>query len=214
MLHPESVRSRVTGEIRTAIRSLHFAPGQRLVERELVETYGASRATVREALQALASEGLVTMVPQRGALVAKPSPDDAQDMYEIRSMLEGMLVRKFCERASQSQKWRLRVAVAEFGETVEAGAPVSEVITVKDRFYEVLLEGANSTVLRQTIGSVHARVAALRATSLTSPGRGPLSVEELSAVADAAIVGDVEAAVAANTHHLKMAAGAARIGEG
>lgn len=201
-----TVRLKVTAALREAIRDLTLAPGQRLVERELVESYGVSRATIREVLQTLSSEGLVTCIPQRGATVSRVNLSDARDIYEIREKLECMLVRQFAERASRAQRLRLEVAVEEFAEAVEAGLPIGRTLTVKDRFYEVLLEGADSNVLKEVIGSIQARVTQLRATSMSTSGRGEVAAQELRAVAAAVSTGDASAAVSAYAHHIRRAA--------
>ncbi|NLU71875.1 GntR family transcriptional regulator [Streptomyces sp. HNM0575] len=201
-----TVRLKVTTALRDAIRDLTLSPGQRLVERELVESYGVSRATIREVLQTLSSEGLVTCVPQRGATVSTVDISDARDIYEIREKLECMLVRQFAERASRAQRLRLEVAVEEFAEAVEAGLPIGRTLTVKDRFYEVLLEGADSNVLKEVIGSIQARVTQLRATSMSTSGRGEVAAQELRAVAAAVSGGDAAAAVSAYAHHIRRAA--------
>src|SRR4051812_46590318 len=71
------LREQVIAALRQAILDFHLKPGQRLVERELIEQLGVSRTTVREALRELTSEGLVTVVPQKGAVVATPTLEDA-----------------------------------------------------------------------------------------------------------------------------------------
>lgn len=199
------VRLQVTDAIRDGIRNLSFAPGQRLVERELVEKYSVSRATIREVLQTLSSEGLVTVIPQRGATVTEPKAEEARDLYEIRSVLECLLVRKFCERASRTQRLRLAVAVEEFAEAVEARLPITETLKVKDRFYDVLLDGAASPSLGQVIEGIQVRVHLLRAASMSSAGRPENAVEELRAVSSAAEAGDTERAIAAYREHIEHA---------
>jgi len=200
-----SVRLQVTDAIRDGIFNLAYTPGQRLVERELVEKYGVSRATIREVLQTLSSEGLVTVIPQRGATVTEPKAEDARDLYEIRAVLEGLLVGKFCERASRAQRLRLAVAVEEFAEAVEAGLPITETLKVKDRFYDVLLDGAASPSLGQVIEGIQVRVHLLRATSMSSTGRAETAVMELRAVTSAVEAGDTDAAIAAYRHHIEHA---------
>src|SRR3546814_737946 len=86
------LREQVITALRAAILDFQLRPGQRLVERELIEQLGVSRTTVREALRELTSEGLVTVVPQRGAVVSAPSLAEAEDMYDIRAVLESVLV--------------------------------------------------------------------------------------------------------------------------
>src|SRR6188768_4396301 len=89
------LREQVIGALRAAILDFRLAPGQRLVERELIEQLGVSRTTVREALRELTSEGLVTVVPQKGAVVATPTLEDAIDLYDVRAALESLVVQRF-----------------------------------------------------------------------------------------------------------------------
>lgn len=87
------LREQVIEALRAAILEFGLTPGQRLVERELIEQLGVSRTTVREALRELTSEGLVTVVPQCGAIVSSPSPSEAEELYEARVALESLVVR-------------------------------------------------------------------------------------------------------------------------
>ena len=94
------VRTQVAENLRQAILGRHFRPGQRLVERELVEATGASRTSVREALRELAAEGLVTSIPNKGTVVTEVTRDEARQLYELRSGLEALAGRLFVERAT------------------------------------------------------------------------------------------------------------------
>ena len=97
------LREQVTDRVRQAILDLRLRPGERLIERELTESLGVSRATVREVIRQLAAEGLVTVVPQRGAEVTSLSASDAADIYEMRASLEALAVRRFVQRAGDDQ---------------------------------------------------------------------------------------------------------------
>jgi DNA-binding transcriptional regulator YhcF (GntR family) len=105
------VKEQVLNAIRDAILDFRLKPGERLIEREIIEQMGVSRATVREAISVLASEGLVTIVPQKGARVTAPTPEDAADLYEIRASLESMVVRRFVDRASDAEVEHLAATV-------------------------------------------------------------------------------------------------------
>src|ERR1700744_6328144 len=83
------VRTQVADNLREAILSPHFEPGQRLVERELVEATGASRTSVREALRELAAEGLVTSIPNRGTVVTEGTRDEGPELFEVGSGVLG-----------------------------------------------------------------------------------------------------------------------------
>jgi DNA-binding GntR family transcriptional regulator len=199
------LREQVVTLVRDAILGFRLEPGRRLVERELVEQLGVSRATVREVLRQLAAEGLVTVVPQRGAIVTALSPEDAADLYEMRASLEALAVQRFVQRATPGQVAALRVAVGEIERTADAGDP-QEQLHAKDRFYEVLLAGSGSTPLQQTLAGLQARVRLLRATSLAQPGRPREAAAELRAVVDAVEAGDADAAAAACARHIHHAA--------
>jgi DNA-binding GntR family transcriptional regulator len=199
------LREQVVTLVRDAILGFRLEPGQRLVERELVEQLGVSRATVREVLRQLAAEGLVTVVPQRGAIVTALSPDDAADLYEMRASLEALAVQRFVQRATPAQVADLRAAVEEIERTADGGEPQDQ-LRAKDLFYEVLFTGSGSEPLQQTLAGLQARVRLLRATSLAAPGRPREAAAELAAVVDAVEAGDGDRAAAACALHIHNAA--------
>jgi DNA-binding GntR family transcriptional regulator len=199
------LREQVVTSLRRAILDNHLRPGQRLVERELIERLGVSRTTVREALRELTAEGLVTVVPQRGAIVTMPDAEAASDLYEVRAALESIAVRKFVANASDTQMARLRVAVEAFAEVAD-NPDVRHVLTVKDQFYTVLIEGAASVVLQQLFETIQARVQLLRMTSLSQQGRPRQAVAELRGVIEAIEARDADAAAQACVEHVRMAA--------
>lgn len=201
-----TIRDQVVNAIRKAILDFDFAPGQRLVEGRLAAMFGVSRPTIREALGALRSEGLVTMVPQQGAVVAVPDPADAADLYEIRIRLEGLVVERFVEKATPEQIAAFSDAVERVAALERDNAPINDVLAGKDLLFDVLVQGAASPALRQVVGSIQARVRLLRARSMSCPGRLAKSVAELREVAQAAADRDVERAVALYAEHLRAAA--------
>ena len=198
------LREQVVTLVRDAILGFRLKPGQRLVERELVEQLGISRPTVREVLRQLAVEGLVTVVPQRGAVVTALSRDDAADLYEMRASLEALAVRRFVQRATPEHVAELRAAVDEIERTARSAEPQDQ-LQAKDHFYDVLFRGCGSPPLQQTVAGLQARVRLLRATSLSEPGRPQEAAAELRAVVDAVEAGDAEAAATACARHVDNA---------
>src|SRR5256885_12198463 len=77
------LREQVLDVLRQAILDFRLKPGQRLIERELIEQIGVSRTTIREVLRELTAEGLVTTIPQKGAIVVVPTPGEAADLFEV-----------------------------------------------------------------------------------------------------------------------------------
>lgn len=202
------LREQVTDRVRAAILDLRLRPGERLIERELTESLGVSRATVREVIRQLAAEGLVTVVPQRGAEVTSLSPSDAADIYEMRASLEALAVRRFVQRAGDDQVRALRLAVDEIARSAATGE-VGDHLGAKDRFYDVLMEGSASGPLQQTLAGLQARVRLLRATSLSAPGRPAEAAAELRAVVEAVEARDADAAAEASIRHIRAAAATA-----
>lgn len=185
---------------------MRLRPGQRLVERELVERVGVSRTTIREALRELAAEGLVTYIPQKGAIVAEQSPKDAAEMYEVRALLEGLMARQFAERASDQQVRALRTAFDEMEQTYRASRDPQELLRAKTAVYEVLFDGADNTTVRSVLEGFQARIAGMRAATLASPGRPERSLEEIRAIVEAIENRDAGEAERASVHHVQQAA--------
>jgi len=84
-----TLRLRVEDNIREAISSGSFRPGEKLVERKLCESMGVGRTSVREALRQLEADGIITSVPHRGPTVSTISIDEGRQLYELRALLEG-----------------------------------------------------------------------------------------------------------------------------
>lgn len=199
------LREQVVSSLRSAIFNFDLKPGQRLVERELIKRLGVSRTTVREALRELISDGLVAVVPQRGAIVSVPSAAEAADLYEIRAVLESLLVRHFVEHVDDAGVSRLSASVDEFERAVVEGRDVREILAAKDRFYAVLVDGAQSPTLEQLLTGLKARVHMLRATSLGQKGRPEQVVAELRATVDAVRRRDGAAAAGLFADHVHRA---------
>ncbi|TCP56396.1 GntR family transcriptional regulator [Tamaricihabitans halophyticus] len=200
------LREQVLSVLRQAILDFQLKPGQRLVERELIEQLGVSRTTVREVLRELTAEGLVAVIPQKGAVVAKPSDEDAADLYEARAALEALAVRRFVERASDAKLAALDDVTVEIERLTGEGADTHEVLRAKDRFYEVLLDGAGSPSIKQILDGVQARVRILRATSLSESDRPVQAAAEIRAIVRAIGDRDADKAAELSAEHVRHAA--------
>jgi DNA-binding GntR family transcriptional regulator len=202
------VRQQVAASFRTAILSGRFAPGVRLVEKELCELTGASRTSVREALRQLETEGLIEVVPNKGPIVASISPEQARSIYEVRGALESLAGALFAKYASDEQMERLEVAVEQVANAYDRG-DIGEILTAKDAFYAVLLEGADNEIAASFLSMLQARISLLRRVSLSQPARLAASIEEIRAIMAALKKRDAEAAAAACRRHVENAADAA-----
>ncbi len=201
------IREQVTEMLRNRIVSQEFGPGERLIERELCELTGVSRASIRESLRQLESEGLVVSIPQKGIVVASLTLEEALDIYDSRSVLEGLVARLFVRRASEAQREAFFAAVDELSGVTDART----MLVRKNAVYRVLNEGAASTLATQFLNSIQARVSLMRSRSFHAPGRPQRAIEEIRALAEAVRRRDEDAAAAAAEYHVAQAAEALRI---
>jgi len=201
-------RSRVAAGIRADISGGKLAPGSKISERDICETYEVSRTVVRETIRQLEAEGFVTVKPNVGAVVAEMSYSDAQSLFEIRGALESLACSLFAQRGTLAQKHRLSETIKATELAMEGGS-LDDVIAAKDEFYDALLDGAGNPELTATLQLLHARIQLLRRYSLSAKGRNEHSLNEIKAISRAIIAGDAEGARLAGVHHVAQAAYAA-----
>jgi GntR family transcriptional regulator, trigonelline degradation regulator len=170
------LRRQVVDELRQAIITGRLAPGARLVERELIAMLGVSRTVVREALRELESEGLLA-ASNKGLVVRKLTAAEAKDLYSIRAVLEGLAARLFVENAAPEQLAALNAALASMVSAYERGDP-DRVLEAKNRFYDVLFDGAASETVSAMIAALHARIWRWRALGLGHPQRSAVRSKE------------------------------------
>lgn len=191
------LRRRIVDALRLAIVHGRLAPGSRLVERELIEMMGVSRTVLREALRQLESEGLIDVAPNKGAVVRALTLAEANDLYAIRAVLEGLAARLFVAHADAAHKRALEAALDAAVEAYGEGDPAS-INRSKNEYYEALFRGARSETLSTMIGALNARVQRWRALGLRhaqrSDKRSEESVNGLKAMVAAIKAGDGERA--------------------
>ena len=93
-------RERTYQHLKSNILSGHFNPGERLTEEHLAKKLGVSRTPIREALHKLESEGLIKSLATRGFIVSRDSKDEMEELFDLRAVLEGYLMRVICETIS------------------------------------------------------------------------------------------------------------------
>ena len=201
------LREQVLDVLRQAILDFRLKPGQRLIERELIEQTGVSRTTIREVLRQLAAEGLVTTIPQKGAIVVVPSAQEAAELYEVRGALEALAGRRFVRHATDEQVKALRAGFREIERVgKKRDSDIQELLAAKDAFYEVLLTGAGNSAIRETLDGLRARVRLLRATSLSQRNRSSATIKEIREIVRAAEARDADAMAATCEYHVRQAA--------
>ncbi len=165
-----SLRQQVIERLREAVISGQLSPGQRLTERELTESLGVSRTVVREALRQLEAEGLIEVIPNKGPVVRALTAEEAEDIYRIRAVLQGLAAQQFVAHAEPGQIKALEDALDAVVAAYEAG-DAERTVETKTYFYDVLYAGAASDTLSTMLETLHARMWRWRALGLAHPQR-------------------------------------------
>lgn len=203
--NPVTLREIVLDKLRGAILNFQLLPGDRLVERDLCDRLGVSRTSVREALRHLESEGLVEFADAKGPRVAIITLEDACDIYELRCVLEGMIVQLFTLNAKAKDIRALERALDENREALETG-DLQQVLDSVQGFYDVLLEGSGNRIAATQLRQLQARISYLRATSVSQANRRGASNQEMEKIVAAIKSGDPQAAHQASVDHVRAAA--------
>ncbi|MEW6112499.1 MAG: GntR family transcriptional regulator [Thermodesulfobacteriota bacterium] len=202
------IRTQTLRKLREAILDGYFKPGDRLYEKELCEQFGVSRTSIREALRQLEAEGLVSTVPNQGPIVTRVSYAEAEDIYQVRELVESLAARLFAERASDDQVRDLTEAIDELEKAYLANE-MREFLKVKTTVYEILFSGCGNKVAHSIFASLVARVNFLRKTSLSQPGRTRDSVAEMRAMLTAIQRRDSQGAYEKCLEHVRRASAVA-----
>ncbi len=133
----DPVYLRVRERIRNDILSGRFEPGARIKMAEVAERYGVSQMPVREALQMLQGEGLVTIAPNRGASVRAVDERFIRNMYDIRGALDALLVRRCVHSISESDIFRLHGIEGRYEEAARAG-DIAAALRYNKQFHHVV----------------------------------------------------------------------------
>jgi len=203
------LRQQVEGALRQAIVDGRFRPGQRMTERELTTMLGVSRTLLREALRQLESEGLISVIPNRGAVVRELSAEDIEELYAIRAVLEGLAARSFAQKANA---YSLRLLGDAQVEAVAAykSDDAERALQAKNRFYELMVAGAGSSSLSAMLATLHSRIRQWRAIGMTHPQRSPQrsteAIDGLTAIWTAISQRDAVAAEAATRDEARRGA--------
>lgn len=175
-----SLRGRVFQRLREDILSGVYKDHDELREITIGEELGVSRTPVREALRQLELEGLVTIIPNKGAYVTGISQKDVRDIYKIRSMLEGLCARWATEHISEEQIDQLEeiVFLSEFHLQKKGEGKVAQVSELDGRFHRVLYEASDSRILEHVLSDFHKYVKMARTLSVGAKDRAEKSIKE------------------------------------
>lgn len=196
-----SLRDQVFQKLRKDILNGKYQAGDELVENTLGKEMGVSRTPVREAIRQLELEGLVQLIPNKGAVVNGISVKDMEDIFSIRSRLEGLC-------AGWAAKYRTEEELEEMEEVIymsrfHAGKEhYEQVLELDTRFHELMYEASHSRILAHTLGDFHQYVQKARKISITSRVRSRKSNEEHGMILEAIRAQDVARAETLATQHI------------
>lgn len=175
-----SLGGRVFQKIREDILNGKYKENDELRENTIGKELGVSRTPVREALRQLELEGLVTIIPNRGAYVTGISHKDIWDIYVIRSMLEGLCARWAAENITDAQLDELEetILLSEFQMKKESGFSAEQVAALDGRFHSILYEASGSRILDHVLTDFHNYVQTARRSSVVSEDRARKSIRE------------------------------------
>ncbi|MDT7567174.1 MAG: hypothetical protein QOG76_5798 [Pseudonocardiales bacterium] len=192
----------VVDGIRAAIADGEFVPDQRLVEADLSERFGASRASVRTALVQLTSEGLVERVQNRGARVRAISLAEAIEMTEVRMALEGLCAAKAAERLTDDNRDQLR----GIGSAMQAAVAAGDLLGYSEQnkeLHALIRALGGQTTARAILERLRGQNVRHQFQLAMQPGRAAASLPQHLEIIEALCAGDPDAAEAAMRRHLR-----------
>ena len=205
-----TVQQQAAEKLRAAILAGLFKPGDRLVEADLCARLGVSRPSVREALRSLEAEGLIIIIPNRGPQIPVLTWEQAEEIYQVRALLEGEAAALCAKRGTPAQIDAMRLALAAFAKAVQAGDGARRLSATAD-FYRIMQQAAGNSLIVDLLQRLMARINFLRAQSMSQAGRAKFSLREMRAIYDAISRHDSKAARKAAEVHVKNASAAARV---
>jgi DNA-binding GntR family transcriptional regulator len=201
MASPKAPQKDAYDLILKAIDEGTYRPGSRLVESELAERFGVSRTPIREALQRLETQGLLTR-DGRSLIVASLDHDQMAQLYIVRAELEGLAARLAAQHAAAEEIKVLQEMVAADHALLDDPAALSR---ANRRFHKQIHLASHNKYLVQQLDLVHRSMALMATTSLAAEGRGPVALGEHDAIVRAIAERDGDRAARMLKDHLSTA---------
>ena len=199
-----SLEEQVTETLEAEILTGKLAAGTSLTEQSLSVRLGVSRTPIRAALHTLAEEGLINLIPNKGAVVVGVTREDLIDIYRIRMRLEGLASALAAQRISPEELATLResVELAEFYISKNDAEHLKELDT---QFHAIIYRASGNRMLNKTLSELHRNITSYRKMSLAVPGRLERSVGEHREILAAIEERDAERADRLTSAHVEAA---------
>ena len=195
-----STTHHIVESLTRAIVEHRLLPGSKLAEQKLADHFGVSRTLVRQALFQLAQNRLIKLEPARGAFVAAPSVEEAQQVFAVRRMLEAEMTRAFVQQVTSEQITALKEHIQQEREAVSQGDVPGRTELLGD-FHVRMAELMGNHVLAQVLGELISRCA-LITLMYQSRNEAEHSTDEHAAIVEALATRNAEQAVRLMQEHL------------
>ena len=199
-----SLRERIVARLRQAIITGELAQKSRLIEPDLARQLNVSRTPLREAIRQLEAEGFVTTVPRFGSFVSEITPQDAEDLYAIRTVIEGLAARQAAENPDSAKREVLDSILADLAKRTGDYRQYHE---ISGRFHDIIVELSGNRRLQGIYHSLAQHVSRMRTLSLAVRGRPEISLRGHRRIATAILRGRGAEAERAMRAHIEAAYG-------
>ena len=175
------LRDVVFNTLRQAILRGELKPGERLMEIQLANKLGVSRTPIREAIRKLELEGLVLMIPRKGAEVAEITEKSLRDVLEVRRALEELAVQLACEKITKEEIRELERVAKEFQQVVKS-RDITEIAEVDVCFHDIIYTATDNQKLIQLLNNLREQMYRYRVEYLKRDGVFPQLIAEHEAI--------------------------------
>ena len=195
------LRDVVFNTLRQAILRGELKPGERLMEIQLANKLGVSRTPIREAIRKLELEGLVVMIPRKGAEVAKITVRDLKDALEVRMAIDSLSVKLACERLDENDKTEIKQACVAFREAVKS-KNVQAIVEGDERFHNTIYRASKNQKLITIAMNLREQVYRYRFEYVKDFSYHENLIREHDQITEAILKGDVETAQKIMKEHI------------
>ncbi|MDD6283138.1 MAG: GntR family transcriptional regulator [Oribacterium sp.] len=196
------LRDLVFNTLRQAILKGELKPGERLMEIQLAEKLGVSRTPIREAIRKLELEGLVLMIPRKGAEVAKISHKSLQDVLEVRGALEELATDLACQRITDEELESLRKAEAHFKQVVSSGGNEMQIAEADEAYHDIIYNASGNKKLVQMINNLREQMYRYRLEYIKDEAKRGTLISEHEKILEAIRLRDIIRAKALMKEHI------------
>ena len=195
------LRDVVFKTLRQGILTGELKPGERLMEIHLANKLGVSRTPIREAIRKLELEGLVTMIPRRGAEVAQITEKSMKDVLEVRKVLDNLSVELACDRITEEEKEMLQNACVDFEDAVKTG-DFSMIAKTDVAFHDIIVAATRNIRLSQMVNNLAEQMYRYRFEYIKDSSQHNRLVQEHKEICEGIVSGNKEKALEAIEAHI------------